>query len=94
MLKSGFSSQSGGRSLGRFDDFCEGLGCEPGVDGENEEFVEEVDDAGWLVDLESFEFELLPELEEANVCTREIEGESIRYCHPTLTRRRLGLARG
>ena len=46
ILKSGFSSQSGGRSLGRFDDFCEGLGCGPGEDGENEEFVEEVDDAG------------------------------------------------
>ena len=45
MLKSGFSSQSGGRSLGRFDDFCEGLGCGPGEDGENDGFVE-VDDAG------------------------------------------------
>ena len=56
--------------------------------------MEEVDDAGERVDLTSSGFELLPELVEANGCTQKIEGENIRYCHPTLTRRRLGLARG
>ena len=30
----GFSSQSGGRSLGRVDNFCEGLGVGPDEDGE------------------------------------------------------------
>lgn len=44
MLKSGFSSQSGGRSLGRLDDFCEGRGEGPGEDGENEGVVEDVDE--------------------------------------------------
>ena len=34
MLKSGFSSQSGGKVFGRFDDFCAGLGDRPGTDGE------------------------------------------------------------
>lgn len=35
MLKSGFSSQSGGRLLGRLEDCGAGLGDRPGADGEN-----------------------------------------------------------
>ena len=44
ILKSGFSSQSGGRSLGRLEDFCEGLGEGPREEGEKEGLVEDVDE--------------------------------------------------
>ena len=54
MLKSGFSSQSGGRSLGRLDDFCEGRGEGPGEDGENEGLVEDVDEDFGGVDSDLF----------------------------------------
>ena len=50
MLKSGFSSQSVGNSLGRFDDFCEGVGCGPGDDGEKWEVIEDDGEVGWAVD--------------------------------------------
>jgi len=86
MLKSGFSSQSGGRSLGRFEDFGDGLGEGPGVSGEKDKSLEDED-----ADAEGFICEELPVLVEAKRRQGVVVDVGIRYCHPTLTSRRLGL---
>lgn len=90
-LKSGFSSQSGGRSLGLFDDFGEGLGEGPGRSGEKDESVEDATvDAVELLSDPSFCEELL-ELVEAKQRLGPFVDDGTRYCHPTLTSRRLEL---
>ena len=92
MLKLGSSSQSGGRSFGLLDDFCEGVGEGPGEFGEKQEFDE---DAGFSDELEELVRELsvleeAPELVEARRRAAYVVGVCIRYCHPTLTSKRLG----
>ena len=76
------------------DDFCEGLGEDPGEDGEKEVPGEDVDEDFAGVDSESSWLEVLPELLEANRLLCCIEEEGIRYCLSTVTRRRLALACG
>ena len=66
ILKSGFSSQSGGRVAGRFEDFCEGLGDGPGEDGEKELLDEEVDGVRSGLEEESALFAVLLESVETN----------------------------
>lgn len=89
ILKSGFSSQSGGRSSVPLVDVVEGLGEGFGLSGGDDESV--VADAAELcLDL-SFEEEL-PELVEANRSKGAVVDGAIRYCHPTLTSRRLWLS--
>ncbi len=85
MLKSGFSSQSGGRVAGRFDDCCARFADGLGTDGEDEAL-----DLGCTLDFDVFPDKSLRSEEpsenvDAHLCLHVCAETSVLVCHPILT---------